>query len=210
MTPADATTETTTKKTVQEVKQEYKEVVASDENVGDDATKIRLSDILTENSLLNSFYGDVSLKITGATLKSLTCDSTKLYELSPFPYIKEAGDMFIYAPITAADFNYTHMTNNNPKLEPFETSEQSVEEVLIGCWKKLNGSGDNTAWLDKAEDINVDLTEENLHVDAGDLVYIKLPDTLVFKAQIVEKKYDPKIRADSSLKIGNISRESII
>ena len=209
LTPADATTETTTKKTVQEVKQEYKEVVASDENVGDDETKIRLSDILTENSLLDSFYGDISLKITGATLKSLTCDSTKLYELSPFPYIKEAGKMFIYAPVTAADFNYTHMTNNNPKLEAFETSEQNVEEVLIGCWKKLNGSGDNTAWLDKAEDINVDLTEENLDLNAGDFVYIKLPDTLVFKAQITEKKYDPKIKSDSSLKIGNVTRESI-
>ena len=208
LTPADATTETTTKKTVQEVKQEYKEVIASDDNTGEDETKIRLSGILTDNSTLNSWYGDVSIKITGATLKSLTCDSTKLYELSPFPFLKQAGEMFIYAPITSADFNYTHMSNSNPKLEPFETSEQSVEEVLIGCWKKLNGT--DTAWLDKAEDIKVDLTEENLDLNAGDFVYIKLPDSLVFKAQITEKKYDPKIKSDSSLKIGNVTRESII
>ena len=211
LTPAEATTETTRKETIQEVHQEYKEVIASDENIdGEDETKIRLNDILTSGSVLDSMYGDVSIKITGATLKSLKCDSTKLYELAPFPYIKQRGEMFIYAPVTGAEFNYTHMSNNNPKLEPFETSEQSVEEVLIGCWKKLNGSGDNTAWLEKAEDIKVDLTEENLDLNAGDFVYIKLPDTSVFKAQIVEKKYDPKIRSDSSLKIGNVSRESII
>ena len=190
--------------------QEYKEVIASDENVdGEDETKIRLNDILTDGSSLDSFYGDVSIKMDGATLKSLTCDSSKLFEMSPFPYIKKNGEMFIYAPVTEADFNYTHMTNENPKLEPFETSEQSVEEVLIGCWKKLNGSGDNTEWLVKSEDINIDLTEENLDLNAGDFVYIKLPDELIFKAQIVEKKYDPKIRSDSSLKIGNVSRESV-
>ena len=210
LTPAEATTETTRKETIQEVHQEYKEVIASDENIGgEDETKIRLNDILTDGSLLDSLYGDVSIKIDGATLKSLKCDSTKLYELSPFPYVKQKGEMFIYAPITSADFNYTYMTNNNPKLEPFETSEQSVEEVLIGCWKKLNGSGDNTQWLDKSEDINVDLTEEKLDFNAGDFVYIKLPDTSVFKAQIVEKKYDPKIKSDSKLKIGNVSRESV-
>ena len=210
LTPAEATTETTKKETIQEVHQEYKEVVANNENTGEDDTKIRLNDILTVNSKLDTLHGDVSIKITGATLESLTCDTTKLYELAPFPYVKQRGEMFIYAPITAADFNYTHMSNENPKLEPFETSEQSVEEVLIGCWKKLNGSGDNTAWLEKAEDISVDLTEENLDLNAGDFVYIKLPDSLVFKAQITEKKYDPKIKSDSSLKIGNISRESII
>ena len=48
-----------------------------------------------------------------------------------------------------------------------------------------------------AEDIAVDLTEENLDLNAGDFVYIKLPDSLVFKAQITEKKYDPKIKSDS-------------
>lgn len=210
LTPADATTETTRTEIVEEVHQEYKEVTASDENTpGEDETRIRLSDILTANSKLDSMYGDVSIKIQGATLKSLKCDSTKLYELSPFPYIKQKGEMFIYAPITSADFNYTHMTNENPKLEPFETSEQSIEEVLIGCWKKLNGSGDNSEWLDKVEDINVDLTEEKLDFNAGDFVYIKLPDTTVFKAQITEKKYDPKIKSDSKLKIGNVSRESL-
>lgn len=210
LTPADATTEETRKEIVEEVHQEYKEVTANDENIGsEDETKIRLNDCLTANSVLDSFYGDVSIKIQGATLKSLKCDSTKLFEMSPFPYIKQAGEMFIYAPVTSADFNYTHMTNNNPKLEPFETSEQSVEEVLIGCWKKLNGSGDNTQWLEKAEDINIDLSEEKLDFNAGDFVYIKLPDTSVFKAQIVEKKFDPKIKSDSSLKIGNVSRESV-
>lgn len=209
LTPAEATSETTSTKTIQEVVQEYKEVTANDDATDESETKIKLSDILTTNSRMDSFHGDVSFKITGATLKSLTCDSTKLYELAPFPYVKQAGEMFIYAPITSADFNYTHMTNDNPKLEPFETSEQSVEEVLIGCWKKLNGSGDNTAWLEKAEDINVDLSEENLELNAGDFVFIKLPDTNIFKAQIVEKKYDPKIKSDSSLKIGNVTRESI-
>lgn len=210
LTPAEAATETTRKETVQEVHQEYKECIANDDNTpGEDETKIQLKDILTNNSKLDSLYGDVSIKIEGASLKSLKCDSTKLYELSPFPYVKQKGKMFIYAPITSADFNYTHMTNNNPKLEPFETTEQSVEEVLIGCWKKLNGSGDNTRWLDKSEDIKVDLTEEKLDLNAGDFVYIKLPDLSIFKAQIMEKKYDPKIRSDSSLKIGNVSRESI-
>lgn len=209
LTPAEATSETTSTKTIQEVVQEYKEVTANDDATDESETKIKLSDILTTNSRMDSFHGDVSFKIEGATLKSLTCDSTKLYELAPFPYVKQAGEMFIYAPITSADFNYTHMTNDNPKLEPFETSEQSVEEVLIGCWKKLNGSGDNTAWLEKAEDINVDLSEENLELNAGDFVFIKLPDTNIFKAQIVEKKYDPKIKSDSSLKIGNVTRESI-
>ena len=210
LTPAEATTETTKKETIQEVHQEYKEVVANNENTGEDETRIRLNDILTNNSKLDTLHGDVGIKITGATLEALTCDTTKLYELAPFPYVKQRGEMFIYAPVTAADFNYTHMSNDNPKLEPFETSEQSVEEVLIGCWKKLNGSGDNTAWLEKAEDISVDLTEENLDLNAGDFVYIKLPDSLIFKAQITEKKYNPKIKSDSSLKIGNISRESII
>lgn len=209
LTPADAAHEETRTETVEEVHQEYKEVIASDDNSGEDETKIRLNDCLTENSKLDSMHGDISIKIQGATLKSLNCDSTKLFEMSPFPYIKQRGEMFIYAPVTAADFNYTHMTNNNPKLEPFETSEQSIEEVLIGCWKKLNGSGDNTDWLAKAEDINIDLSEENLDLNAGDFVYIKLPDELMFKAQIVEKKYDPKIKSDSSLKIGNVSRESI-
>lgn len=210
LTPAEATTEETHTETTQEVHQEYKEVTANNDNTGDDETKIRLNQILTENSKLDSWHGDISLKIEGATLKSITSDSVKLYELAPFPYVKEKGDMFIYAPITSADFYYTHMTNDNPKLEPFETSEQSIEEVLIGCWKKLNGSGDNTNWLEKSEDIEVDLTEENLDLNAGDFVYIKLPDSMVFKAQITEKKYDPKIKSDSKLKIGNVSRETIV
>lgn len=209
LTPADATTEQTRTETIQEVHQEYKEVIASDDNTGEDETKIRLNGILTENSKIDVLHGDISIKIVGATLKSLKCDSTKLYEMSEFPYMKRKTDMFIYAPVALADFNYTHMTNDNPKLEPFETSEQSIEEVLIGCWKKLNGSGDNTAWLEKAEDIDVDLTEENIDFEAGDFVYIKLPDTTVFKAQITEKKYDPKIKSDSKLKIGNVSREAI-
>jgi len=210
LTPAEATTEETRTETIQEVHQEYKEVTANDDNNGEDETKIRLNQILTENSKLDSWHGDISIKIEGATLKSLKSDSVKLYELAPFPYVKEKGDMFIHAPITSADFYYTHMTNDNPKLEPFETSEQSIEEVLIGCWKKLNGSGDNTNWLEKSEDIEVDLTEENLDLEAGDFVYIKLPDSMVFKAQITEKKYDPKIKSDSKLKIGNVSREAIV
>ena len=189
--------------------QAYKEVIASDDNSDGDETKIKLNGILTNNSKMDVLHGDISIKIQGATLKSLKCDSTKLYEMSPFPYIKRKEDMFIYAPVASADFNYTHMTNDNPKLEPFETSEQSIEEVLIGCWKKLNGSGDNTKWLEKSEDIDVDLTEEKIDLNAGDFVYIKLPDTVVFKAQITEKKYDPKIKSDSKLKIGNVSRESI-
>lgn len=209
LTPADATTEETHTEVIQEVHQEYKEVIASDENGYGDETKIRLDGILTNNSKIEILHGDVSIKVTGATLKSLTCDSTKLYEMSEFPYVKRRGEMFIYAPVTSADFSYTHMTNDNPKLEPFETSEQSIEEVLIGCWKKLNGSGDNTNWLEKSEDIDVDLTEEKLDLNAGDFVYIKLPDTSVFKAQITEKKYDPKIKVNSKLKIGNVSRESL-
>lgn len=209
LTPAEASTTETVKKTVTETVGEYKQVTASN----DDATadnKSSLSETITEQSTFGVYYGDVRIEMIGCTFVSLNSDSCKLYELSPFPYIKKAGEQFIYAPVTKAAFNYTHMTNKNPKLEPFETSEQSVEEVLIGCWKKLNGSGDNTAWLDRAEDIKVDLTEENLNLNAGDFVYIKLPDTLVFKAQITEKKYDPKIKSDSSLKIGNITRESII
>lgn len=209
LTPADATTEQTRTEVIQEVHQAYKEVIASDDNSDGDETKIKLNGILTNNSKMDVLHGDISIKIQGATLKSLKCDSTKLYEMSPFPYIKRKEDMFIYAPVTSADFNYTHMTNDNPKLEPFETSEQSIEEVLIGCWKKLNGSGDNTKWLEKSEDIDVDLTEEKIDLNAGDFVYIKLPDTVVFKAQITEKKYDPKIKSDSKLKIGNVSREAI-
>ena len=209
LTPADPTTEETRTETIQEVHQDYKEVIANNDNTGDDETQIRLSDALTENSKIDALHGNISIKIQGATLKSLKCDSTKLYEMSPFPYVKRKEDMFIYASVTAANFNYTHMTNDNPKLEPFETSEQSIEEVLIGCWKKLNGSGDNKNWLEKSEDIDVDLTEENLDLNAGDFVYIKLPDTSVFKAQITEKKYNPKIRSDSKLKIGNVSREAI-
>ncbi len=193
----------------EEITSEYKEVNASQDDSNLSETQLLLADILQFGSGWEEFYGDVSIHLKGATLKSLTSDSVKLYELSPFPYIKKKGEMFIYAPVTTANFNYTHMSNDNPKLEPFETSEQSVEEVLIGCWKKLNGSGDNTDWLEKSEDIKVDLTEENIDLNAGDFVYIKLPDTNVFKAQIVEKKYNPKIKSDSSLKIGNVSRESI-
>ena len=209
LTPAEATTTGAVKKTVTETVGEYKQVTASNDDATADS-KTSLSETITAQSSFGVYYGDVQIELVGCTFVSLQSDSCKLYELSPFPYIKRAGEQFIYAPVTKASFNYTHMTNNNPKLEPFETSEQSVEEVLIGCWKKLNGSGDNTAWLDRAEDINVDLTEENLDLNAGDFVYIKLPDTLIFKAQITEKKYDPKIKSDSSLKIGNISRESII
>lgn len=212
LTPAEATTTTTEKETVTETTGEWKEseVTASNDETGDSENKSALSDIITDQSKFEAFYGDCSIEFKGCSFVSLNSDSCKLYELSPFPYIKKAGEQFIYAPITKASFFYTHMSNDNPKLEPFETSEQSVEEVLIGCWKKLNGSGDNTKWLDKSEDINIDLTEENIDFEAGDFVYIKLPDTSVFKAQITEKKYDPKIKSDSSLKIGNVTRESIL
>lgn len=209
LTPAEASTTETVKKTVTETVGEYKQITASNDDASAD-NKSSLSEVITAQSSFGVYYGDVQIELVGCTFVSLKSDSCKLYELSPFPYIKKAGEQFIYAPVTNASFNYTHMTNSNPKLEPFETSEQSVEEVLIGCWKKLNGSGDNTAWLDRAEDISVDLTEENLDLNAGDFVYIKLPDSLIFKAQITEKKYNPKIKSDSSLKIGNISRESII
>ena len=209
LTPAEAQHAETRTEQREIINHEYKEVTASQDASNLSETQLLLADILQFGSGWEEFYGDVSIHLKGATLKSLTSDSVKLYELSPFPYIKKRGEMFISAPITTANFNYTHMSNDNPKLEPFETSEQSVEEVLIGCWKKLNGSGDNSEWLEKSEDISVDLTEENLDLNAGDFVYIKLPDTEVFKAQIVEKKYDPKIKADSSLKIGNVSRESI-
>ena len=209
LTPAKASTTETVKKTVTETVGEYKQITASNDDASAD-NRASLQDTITEQSSFGPYYGDVQIELVGCTFVSLNDDSAKLYELSPFPYIKKADELFIYAPITKAGFNYTHMTNNNPKLEPFETSEQSVEEVLIGCWKKLNGSGDNTAWLEKAEDIKVDLTEENIDLNAGDFVYIKLPDSLVFKAQVVEKKYDPKIKSDSSLKIGNVTRESII
>lgn len=209
LTPAEASTTTTEKQTITETTGEYKEITASNNDTEGD-NKESLANIITEQSSFEAFHGDVSIELVGCTFVSLKEDNCKLYTLAPFPYIKRAGEQFIFAPVTNASFNYTHMSNENPKLTPFETTEQSVEEVLIGCWKKLNGSGDNTKWLDKAEDITVDLTEENIELEAGDFVYIKLPDSLVFKAQVTEKKYNPKIRADSSLKIGNISRESIL
>ena len=209
LTPGNANTTTTESKTI--TRGEYKEVTASEDvNTESSETKIGLYEVITEQSSLDTLYGDVSIIITGATLEKITCDSTKLYELAPFPYIKKRNTQYIYAPVTSADFNYTHVADNTPKLEPFETSEQSVEEVLIGCWKKLNGSGDNTKWLEKAENIEVDLVETNTQYNVGDYVYIKLPDTRVFKAQIIETSYNTKLKQDKNIKIGNITKESII
>lgn len=208
LTPANSVENTT--KTVTETSGEYKEITAGEEDSTSE-DKEKLSDVVTEQSTFDAFYGRCSIELSGCTFVSLNCESTKLFELSSFPYIKHRGEQFIYAPVNFAEFNYTHVEDNNPKLEKFETTEQSVEEVLIGCWKKLNGSGDNTKWLEKSENISVDLVEtEETRYDVGDFVYINLPDNTVFKAQITEKSFNPKIKEDCSLKIGNITRESML
>ena len=127
------------------------------------------------------------------------------------PYVKPRGELYIHALPTLVDFNYLTVCDGNPKLEPFETSEQSVEEVLIGCWQKLNGSGDNTKWLEKNESIKVDLVETPGHnYNVGDFVYVRFPDSEVFKAQITEISYNPYLNGDKEIKIGNVKRESVI
>ena len=159
----------------------------------------------------NYWYGNVTFKLKGCDFVSLTCDTTKLFEFSRFPYVKPRGELYIHALPTLVDFNYLTVCDGNPKLEPFETSEQSVEEVLIGCWQKLNGSGDNTKWLEKNESIKVDLVETPGHnYNVGDFVYVKFPDSDVFKAQITEISYNPYLNGDKEIKIGNVKRESVI
>ena len=58
--------------------------------------------------------------------------------------------------------------------------------------------------------LNEDYRPVNIKYNVGDYVYIKLPDTRVFKAQIMETSYNPKIKSDKSIKIGNIVKEAII
>lgn len=208
LTPGEAQTTTTETKTVTETKGEYKEVTADLSGDGSD-TKINLYDLITDQSKLNAWYGDVSFKLKGLDFVSLNCESTKQFEFSRFPYIKPRGELYIYSPLSKVDFNYV-ITEDSPKLESFETTEQSVEEVLIGAWQKLNGSGDDTKWLEKNEDITVKLVEtRGKSYNVGDFVYIKLPNQEVFKAQITEISYNPKILGDKEIKIGNVKRSSI-
>ena len=142
---------------------------------------------------------------------TLICNKKKSIETRSYK-TNYRGELYIHALPTLVDFNYlTVGCDGNPKLEAFETSEQSVEEVLIGCWQKLNGSGDNTKWLEKNESIKVDLVETPGHnYNVGDFVYVKFPDSEVFKAQITEISYNPYLNGDKEIKIGNVKRESVI
>lgn len=209
LTPGEAQTTTTQTKTVTETKGEFKEVTADLSGDSSDS-KVKLYDVITAQSKLEAWYGDVSFKLKGLELVSLKCESTKQFEFSRFPYVKPCGELYIYSPLTKVDFNYLR-TEDSPKLESFETTEQSVEEVLIGAWQKLNGSGDDTKWLEKNEDITVKLVEtKGKQYNVGDFVYIKLPNQEVFKAQITEISYNPKLVGDKEIKIGNVKRSSII
>ena len=210
LTPGEAETTTTATKTVKEKVGEYKEITA--EYTGDESdSKQNIVNVITKQSKFNYWYGNVTFKLKGCDFVSLTCDTTKLFEFSRFPYVKPRGELYIHALPTLVDFNYLTVCDGNPKLEPFETSEQSVEEVLIGCWQKLNGSGDNTKWLEKNESIKVDLVETPGHnYNVGDFVYVRFPDSEVFKAQITEISYNPYLNGDKEIKIGNVKRESVI
>ena len=210
LTPGEAETTTTATKTVKETVGEYKEITA--EYTGDESdSKQNIVNVITKQSKFNYWYGNVTFKLKGCDFVSLTCDTTKLFEFSRFPYVKPRGELYIHALPTLVDFNYLTVCDGNPKLEPFETSEQSVEEVLIGCWQKLNGSGDNTKWLEKNESIKVDLVETPGHnYNVGDFVYVRFPDSDVFKAQITEISYNPYLNGDKEIKIGNVKRESVI
>lgn len=206
LTPAEAKTSTTTTKTVTETAGEYKEVTADNSGETSD-TNFKLSDIVTGQSSFKEWHGDVTFKLKGCTMVSLSCEDTKLYECSRFPYVKPHGTLYIYTPACNVDFNYT-LTSESPKLESFETSEQSVEEVLIGAWKKLNG--DDTQWLERNEDITVSLVESHgVTYNTGDYIYIKLPDQEVFKAQITEVSYNPLVNGSKEFKIGNVVRSTI-
>lgn len=207
LTPAEATTNTTTTRTVTETAGEYKEVTADKTGETTD-THLPLYDIVTFQSYFPAWHGDVTFKLKGCTLVSLTCDDAKLYECSRFPYVKPHNSLYIYKQPCEVDFNYV-LTKESPKLESFETSEQSIEEVLIGAWKKLNGS-DGTLWLERNEDITVNLVETSSTVyNTGDYIYIKLPDWEVFKAQITEVTWNPKLKDSKDFKIGNVVRSSI-
>lgn len=210
LTPGEAESTTTATKTVTETVGEYKEMTA--DYTGEESdSKQNIVNVITPNSRFGYWYGNVTFKLKGCDFVSLKCDTTKLFEFSKFPYVKPRGELYIHALPTLVNFNYLVTMDGNPKLEPFETSEQSVEEVLIGCWQKLNGSGDNTKWLEKNESINADLVEKPGYTyNVGDFVYIRFPDSDVFKAQITEISYNPLLKGEKEIKIGNVKRESVI
>lgn len=210
LTLGEAESTTTATKTIKETVGEYKEITADYEGEESDS-KENIKNVITKQSQFDYWYGNVTFKLKGCDFVSLNCDTTKIFEFSRFPYVKPRGELYIHSLPTLVNFNYLTTIDGNPKLEPFETSEQSVEEVLIGCWQKLNGSGDNTKWLEKNESINVDLVEKpGYNYNVGDFVYIKFPDSDVFKAQITEITYNPLLNGEKDIKIGNVKRESVI
>lgn len=203
LTPADAQTTSTSTETVTRVEGSYEEKTF---NEAPSEKELNLYDIITEESKLDSFYGDVSFKVTGADFISLDSQDAKLYEMGIFPFIKEKYSMYIYAPTQDAGFEYTHLTNMLPRLTTFETQEQSVEEVLIGCWNKLKGM-DETKWLLKSEEISVDtITKPGTNYNVGDTVYVEFPDKEVFAATVSEVKYSIQTPDSREIEISNVKK----
>lgn len=203
LTPADAQTTSTTTETVTRVEGSYEEKTF---NETPSENEQGLSDIITAQSKLNSIYGDVSFKITGAEFISLNSEDAKLFEMGIFPFIKPKYSMYIYAPTQDADFTYTHLSNLKPRLTTFETSEQSVEEVLIGCWNKLKGV-DETQWLLKSEEINVDtVTKPGTKYAVGDTVFVEFSNHITFTATVSEVNYSIQTPDNREIKISNVKK----
>lgn len=166
-----------------------------------------MSDIITpQSNIYIPLYGDVSFKITGAEFISLNSEDAKLFEMGIFPFIKPKYSMYIYAPTQDADFTYTHLSNLKPRLTTFETSEQSVEEVLIGCWNKLKGV-DETQWLLKSEEISIDtITKPGTKYAVGDTVFVEFPNNTTFTATVSEVNYSIQTPDNREIKISNVKK----
>lgn len=203
LTPADAQTTSTTTETVTRVEGSYEEKTFKETTAENEQG---LSDIITPQSKLNSIYGDVSFKITGAEFISLNSEDAKLFEMGIFPFIKPKYSMYIYAPTQDADFTYTHLSNLKPRLTTFETQEQSVEEVLIGCWNKLKGV-DETQWLLKSEEISIDtVTKPGTKYAVGDTVFVEFPNHTTFTATVSKVKYSIQTPDNREIEISNVKK----
>lgn len=204
LTPAEAQTTSTTTETVTKVEGSYEEKTF---NETPSENEQGLSDIITAQSNINTpIYGDVSFKITGAEFVSLNSEDAKLFEMGIFPFIKQKYSMYIYAPTQDANFTYTHLSNLKPRLTTFETSEQSVEELLIGCWNKLKGV-DETQWLLKSEEISIDtITKPGTKYAVGDTVFVEFPNHTTFTATVSEVKYSIQTPDNREIEVSNVKK----
>ncbi|MDR1018903.1 MAG: hypothetical protein LBM02_09410, partial [Lachnospiraceae bacterium] len=96
--------------------------------------------------------------------------------------------------------------NNFPKISNVSTSSDTVEDVLIDCWKHAEGNDKDTKMLELIEDIPLDLVDKtNTIYNAGDFVYLKAPNNETYEVPVTETTKKLNKRGEGSVNVGQVT-----